>query len=185
MVDIHKVHTENHVGNSTNTELSSKKSNVTKRTSFNKINVNNKTSDVVSNQSLNNNNMINNNISVGETTVQTVGVSQSISDSDSLNNNINMQMNDKNRHHKVDADVIKSQSMHSDAGITKSSNASQNVNNTVSKASNQSAAAYHQQKGIMNHDSVNNKTLDNINNGMFPSSRDFRLIQGFSMKNLY
>lgn len=170
VVDIHHFHTENHVGNSTITELSSKKSNVTKRTSFNKINVNNKTSDVVSNQSINNNNtMINNNISLGETTVQstTVGLSQSISDSDSLNNNINTRMNDKNRNHSVGGDVIKTQQMHSDAGVTRPLNAPHNVNNTVSKVSNQSAATNYQPKGFSNHSSVNSKTLDNISNGEF------------------
>lgn len=167
VVDIHQVHTESHVGNSTITELS-KKSNITKRTSFNKINVNNKTSDVVSNQSLNNNNnnKINNNISLGETTVHTVGMSQTFSDSDSLNNNINIQMNDKNREHHVHGDVIKSQP-HSDAGVTKTLNAQQHVNSTVSKVSNQSAAPNHPQKGIMNHDNVNSKAPNNISNGKF------------------
>lgn len=170
MVDNHQIHTKNHVGNSTITELSSRKSNVTKKTTLNKINVNNnKISDVVSNQSLNNNNnMINNNVSLGDPTTKVVSVSQSISDSDSLNNNINIQMNDKNRNHDVDGDVMKAQQQQqkslNDAGITKTFNAQNNVHNTVTKSRNQSTTNYQQQKGIINHDSAN-KSIDNVSNG--------------------
>lgn len=158
MVDIHQGHTDNHVGNSTITELSSKKSNVTKKSTLNKINVNNKISDVVSNQSLNNNNnMINNN-----TTLQCGNVSQSNSDTDCLNNNINIQLNDKSKHNEG---AVRMQ--HNDAaavGISKPLNAATNVNSTGSKLNNQSAANY-QPKGIIAYDSVNSKTLDNITNG--------------------
>lgn len=166
MVNNHQVFAENHVGNSTITELSSRKSNVTKKTSLNKINVNNKISDVVSNQSLNNNNnMINNNNSIGDTTVNAVNVTQSISDSDSFNNNKNLQMNDKSRH-GVDVDVIKAQ--HNDvAAITKTLNAQNNVHNTVSKTTNNQSTANYQQKGIVTYDNVNNKMLDNISNGEY------------------
>lgn len=168
MVD-NQIHTENHVGNSTITELSSRKSNVTKKTTLNKINVNNnKISDVVSNQSLNNNNnMINNNVNLGDVTAKIVCVSQSISDSDNLNNNINIQMNDKNRNHSViDGDVMKmaQQQQQNDAGVTKTFNAQNNVHNTISKTSNQPATNYQQPKGIITHDSIN-KTIDNISNG--------------------
>lgn len=171
MVDNHQIHTENHVvGNSTITELSSRKSNVTKKTTLNKINVNNnKISDVVSNQSLNNNNnMINNNVSLGDATAKVVSVSQSISDSDSLNNNINIQMNDINRNHAVDGDVMKAQQQQpqNDAGITKPFNTQNNVHNTVSKTGNQLATNYQQQKGIITPDSVN-KSIDNISNGEY------------------
>ncbi|XP_031638243.1 putative mediator of RNA polymerase II transcription subunit 26 isoform X2 [Contarinia nasturtii] len=165
MINNHQVFGENHVGNSTITELSNRKSNVTKKTSLNKINVNNKISDVVSNQSLNNNNnMINNNISLGDTTTaKAVGVTQSICDSDSLNNNINLQMNDKNRH-SVDVDVIKAQ--HNDvAANTKSLNAQNNVHNTVSKTTNNQPTANYQQKGIITYDNVNNQMIDTIANG--------------------
>ncbi|XP_055311418.1 putative uncharacterized protein DDB_G0277255 isoform X2 [Sitodiplosis mosellana] len=184
VVDNHQIHTENHVvGNSTITELSIRKSNVTKKTTLNKINVNNnKISDVVSNQSLNNNNnTINNNVSLGDATAKVVSVSQSISDSDSLNNNINIELNDKNRNHGTDGDVMKAQQQqklqqqqqqqqqqpqhhHNDAGITKPFNAQNNVHNTVSKTGNQSASNYQQQKVIITHDSIN-KSIDNISNG--------------------
>lgn len=148
MVDIHHVCMENHVGNSTTTELSTKKSNVTKKLSLNKINVNNKTSDVVSNQSLNNSNLNDNNISVGDTTAKSASVSQSISDADSLNNNINTnKMNDKNRNH-------------ADAGDVRNVTNALNAQNYVHI---QSAANY-PPKEIMLHGSVNSHT-DNINNG--------------------
>lgn len=160
MIDIHQVHTENHVGNSTITELSNKKGNVTKKSSLNKINVNNKTSDVVSNQSLNNNNnMINNDLSISDTTVKLVSVSQSIRDSDSLNNNINIQMNDKSRNVE---DVNRPQ--HNDAGVNRPLNAANSVNSTVSKTTNPAAANY-QPKGFIAYDSVNSKTLNNVTNG--------------------
>lgn len=170
VVDIHQVHMENHIGSSTTMELLSKKSNVTKK-NLNKFNVNNnKISDVVSNQSLNNNNnMINNNVSLGDTTANAVSFAQSISDSDSLNNNINKQMNDKNRNHSVDGDVIKLQAhyhqhqhhhqYHNDADVTKLSTTQNNVH------SNQTAANQ-QQKGVITYDNVNvTRTTDNISNG--------------------
>lgn len=165
MADNHQIHTENHNDNSTIIELSSKKSNVTRKTNPNRINVNNKTSDVASNQSFNNNNnMMKNNVSVGETAANDFGGSQLNSDSiDSLNNKINLQMNDKNRMN-VGGDIKKAQHHNDAAGINKVMNAQNNVHSTVSKNSNQPVAD-HQQKGIVTYDSVNNKTIDNLRNG--------------------
>lgn len=146
-----KVHTENHIGNNTISEQTNKKGNVTKKPTLNKINVNNKTSDVVSNQSLNsNNNMISNDLSISDTTINPV------SDSDSLNNNIGIEMNEQYQH---DADIQQNV-----AGIQKALIAANNVNSTVSKSINPSAASY-QPKGIIAYDSVNSKSLSNISNG--------------------
>lgn len=168
VVDMHKVHTENHIGtnnNNTISELSNKKGNVTKKSSLNKINVNNKTSDVVSNQSLNsNNNTVKNDLSINDTMVKSATIihtttTTTINDSDTLNNNISsIQINDKSKHD------VNAKPQHNDAAINKSLNAANIVHSTVSKTTNPSAANY-QPKGINAYDSVNSKNLNNFSNG--------------------
>lgn len=158
---MHKVHTENHIGNNTISELSNKKGNVTKKSSLNKINVNNKTSDVVSNQSLNsNNNTVKSDLSISDTMVKSASVIHTtINDSDTLNNNVNsIQINDKS---KQDENPMP---QHNDAAINKSLNAAYNVHSTVSTTINPSAANY-QPKGINAYDNVNSKNFNNISNG--------------------
>lgn len=177
-IDIHQNHAENHVGNSTIAELTNKKSNVTKKQSLNKINVNNnnnnnitsnnnhKISDVVSNQTLNNNNL-----SIGDTNVKAVSVSQqSISDSDSLNNNVSIQQPHQqlaNDTSKRDEAVKLSQQQHLDGGInnSKSLNVPNHVHSTVSSATNQQMMPSNNPSNPGTN-AYENTTLDNITNGM-------------------
>lgn len=184
-IDIHQNHAENHVGNSTIAELTNKKSNVTKKQSLNKnnVNINNNTitsnnnhkiSDVVSNQTLNNNNL-----SIGDTNVKAVSVSQqSISDSDSLNNNVSTQQphqqltNDSNKHDQAMKPSQQQQhhhqpQQHLDGGInnSKSLNVPNHVHSTVSSATNQQMMPSTNPSNPGTHAYVNT-TLDNITNGM-------------------
>lgn len=189
-IDIHQNHAEtNHVGNSTIAELTNKKSNVTKKQSLNKNNVNNnnnitsnnnnhKISDVVSNQTLNNNNL-----SIGDTNVKAVSVSQqSISDSDSLNNNVSTHhhhqqqqlTNDTNKHDEAmkpsQQQPQPQRQQHLDGGginHSKSLNVPNHVHSTVSSATNQQMMPSNNPSNP-GANAYGNTTLDKITNGRRP-----------------
>lgn len=189
VIDNYQEHNHANSSTITATELSNKKNNnIAKKTNLSKSSniINNKTSDVVSNQSINNNN----NLSFGDEPVKSTVVNRS--DANHLNNNI--PIIDDNRMNSVGGDggdtnkssTVIDRTMINLDDFQKSQKTFQNAsrpaeilswrepnNKFISKSSNNHMATtsntttnYQQQPsatGHTNHDNVNSKNVDNIN----------------------